>query len=949
MIHSPQGRVLRLLSHLTRHACGQSDAQLLQRFVADHDETAFEALLRRHGGLVWGVCRRAMGHEQDAEDVFQATFVVLARQASQIRKPEALASWLHGTALRMAQRARREMTRRKKHETEAVRAPAAVSSETTVRELQMILDEEVTRLPENYRAAFTLCVLEGRAREEAAAVLGCEPSTMAVHLCRARQRLKRQLARRGVALSSVLILATLTRSADAAVPALVRSTTLAIAARSADVSTRVAGLIRGATSAMFTARQKGMALVLLTTILFGAGLGVRAMLAQPVAAERPDAADVTSRRGTEKPKAKPREAEELPEVRGRVVDPDGKPAAGAKIYLVGGKPAKAEVVATADADGKFRFTVKPHEPAIERLVVAVAKGYGPDWIDLTLCEREERVLRLRKDDVPFVGRVVTLEGQPVVGATVEIDRLGKQAVGEELKPWIDNNVKLRKESIWVNERGLVTMSPSALGMRLRAVTDKDGNFRLTGTGSDRVLAVRVTGERIEHKFFRLVTRADAPKDGYIKTGDLNFGLYGPEMTILVGPAKPVVGTVRDRRTGKPVAGIKVEDVHGGIARAVTDAEGRYRLEGVPKKSHYALTAAGEEGVPYFDRYQGEIKDTAGFDPITVDFAMDRGIEITGRILDKKTGRPIAGQVHYDASRDNPHLKDYSDRGGVVISAWGRVRADGSYTVLAIPGQGAVSVCAVDLERYPILDSRRELWKLGVRSFPSDPAHAVLAVNLDPKKAASLVCNVQLTPGQSRSGKVLDADAKPLKDVEVVGVIPGKRGPQTMASPEFTVTGLGDRKRILIFRHRTSGLGGIAVVDREAKEPITVKLQPLGSIEGKVVDTDGKPWPGLKVTCRPEVPKEDYDNLPDEITTFQGASAIHRGLWHRFLEREVVTDREGRFRIEERVPGVTFTLHVSDGDLRKDRTLVLTRSGVRIEPGKANDLGELKPRMSGKEE
>src|SRR5207247_1932493 len=142
--------------------CDQTDAELLQGYVRRHDDTAFESMLRRYSGLVWGVCRRTLGHEQDAEDVFQATFLVLARQAAQIRKPESLASWLHGTALRMAQRAKRAMARRQTHERRAARpAEQDHSPETGLRELQTLLDEEVQRLPQHHRVVFTLCVIDG--------------------------------------------------------------------------------------------------------------------------------------------------------------------------------------------------------------------------------------------------------------------------------------------------------------------------------------------------------------------------------------------------------------------------------------------------------------------------------------------------------------------------------------------------------------------------------------------------------------------------------------------------------------------------------------------------------------------------------------------------------------------------------------------------------------------
>src|SRR5262245_54918713 len=162
MVHSTRDRALRLLSSAT-HRGDESGAQPLGRFVRERDDGAFEALLRRHAALVWSVARRSLGHEHDAEDVFQATFLVLARQAAQVRRPESLASWLHGTALRMARRAKRTMARRHTHEHRAARAAdVETPCEPALRELQAVLDEEVQRLPEKYKAAFTLCVLEDR-------------------------------------------------------------------------------------------------------------------------------------------------------------------------------------------------------------------------------------------------------------------------------------------------------------------------------------------------------------------------------------------------------------------------------------------------------------------------------------------------------------------------------------------------------------------------------------------------------------------------------------------------------------------------------------------------------------------------------------------------------------------------------------------------------------------
>src|SRR5438132_2397832 len=192
--------VLRHLRQLGGPAADRSDAELLRRWAADREEGAFAALVRRHGPMVLRVCRRVLGHEHDAEDAFQATFLVLARNTASIRKREALADWLHGVAYRTAMKAKRGAARRRSHEAR-VRAltPEAVPSPRWD-EVQAVLDEEVRRLPEPFRAAFTLCVLEGKSGPQAAAELGCKEGTVSSRLTRARERLRRQLGRRGIQL-----------------------------------------------------------------------------------------------------------------------------------------------------------------------------------------------------------------------------------------------------------------------------------------------------------------------------------------------------------------------------------------------------------------------------------------------------------------------------------------------------------------------------------------------------------------------------------------------------------------------------------------------------------------------------------------------------------------------------------------------------------------------------
>jgi RNA polymerase sigma factor (sigma-70 family) len=196
-----------------------SDIDLLDRFVDQRDEDAFTALLQRHGPMVWSVCRRVLDCSEDAQDAFQATFLVLLRKASTIARGAQLGNWLYGVACRTAARARVEAARRRRHErSAAVRLVVAPADEVMWRDLRPLLDDEIRRLPNRYRAPFVLCYLSGFTNREAAEQLGCPEGTVQSRLAWARRQLRDRLSRRGVTLS----LAALTILLSARFPRLLR-------------------------------------------------------------------------------------------------------------------------------------------------------------------------------------------------------------------------------------------------------------------------------------------------------------------------------------------------------------------------------------------------------------------------------------------------------------------------------------------------------------------------------------------------------------------------------------------------------------------------------------------------------------------------------------------------------------------------------------------------------
>src|SRR5262245_26765118 len=198
------------------------DGELLDRFLRRQDEAAFAALVHRHGAMVLAACRRVLHNPHDAEDACQATFLILAHKAAAIRKRDALGSWLHGVAVRVARDLRAKLARRAARPLTAgddVARPEGTEA-LTWNEVREALDEELRRLPEHYRAALVLCYLEGRSRDEAALQLGWSLPTLRGRLERGRALLHARLVRRGLTLSAALVAGALAHDAAAgAVPA----------------------------------------------------------------------------------------------------------------------------------------------------------------------------------------------------------------------------------------------------------------------------------------------------------------------------------------------------------------------------------------------------------------------------------------------------------------------------------------------------------------------------------------------------------------------------------------------------------------------------------------------------------------------------------------------------------------------------------------------------------
>jgi RNA polymerase sigma factor (sigma-70 family) len=296
-------RINEVVRHLRqtvlRHGQAElTDGQLLGHIVERRDEGAFAALLRRHGPMVWGVCRRVLRNHHDAEDAFQATCLVLIRKAASVRPREMVGNWLYGVAHQTALKARSMLAKRRTRESQMMDMPECEAPpEGAWRDLRPALDQALGHLPDKDRVAIILCDLEGNTRKQAARQLGLPEGTLAGRLTRGRALLARRLARHGPALSSGTLATVLSEeAATASVPPLIMGSTLkaltSIAAgqtaAASAVSANVAALTEGVLKSMFLTKLKTAALALVVCVL-GTGLGVSSLAGQdqPAGAQPP--------------------------------------------------------------------------------------------------------------------------------------------------------------------------------------------------------------------------------------------------------------------------------------------------------------------------------------------------------------------------------------------------------------------------------------------------------------------------------------------------------------------------------------------------------------------------------------------------------------------------------------------------------------------------------------
>lgn len=333
-----------------------SDLELLEQLITRRSESAFTQLMHRHGAMVLGVCRRILRHTQDAEDACQATFLVLSQRAAAIEKRTSLASWLYGVAARVSLRLKKIRHTRATGGNGVPLPPATSTKNSAMAETLQVLDQEMARLPEQYRAPLVLCFLEGRTQDEAAKQLGWPLTTLRGRLERGRQTLRKRLQSRGFDLSVLLLGIGVTSSASAHLSqAFIHATTQAMQWGSVRVATRQ-GVLAASVSLSAEQVMKSMSIyqwtkgaLALLAMLSLVGIGAWAMT-NPAPSPKLIFDDKPA---TVQPIAKEGRVE------GRVLDEDGKPVAGATVQvMLPGLPNHLSLMtAVSGSDGKYGIDV----------------------------------------------------------------------------------------------------------------------------------------------------------------------------------------------------------------------------------------------------------------------------------------------------------------------------------------------------------------------------------------------------------------------------------------------------------------------------------------------------------------------------------------------------------------------------------------------------------------
>jgi hypothetical protein len=473
-------------------------------------------------------------------------------------------------------------------------------------------------------------------------------------------------------------------------------------------------------------------------------------------------------------------------------------------------------------------------------------------------------------------------------------------------------------------------------------TAADGSFTLPGVGPERIAFLRVDGPGVESRSIQVVTR-DAETitvpiwedPGAMRPQAPKLTFVGNKFEFALAPGRTVQGTVKDKGTGKPIAGAVVvsEKVAGNDTvardefRTVADKDGKYNVSGLPLGRGNVLRAEPPGDEPYLMQLRG-MPVPEGFNPVPLDFELTRGVELTGTVTDAATGEPVPCRVEYFSLADNPALREI--KGFTVADPQDRESKDGKFRRVVPPGPGLIAVHA-NKEKYPVAVGAEQFKDTMNGPFINTQPHLChpdqfnTLVPVEPKAGdQTLSVKITLSAGKTVKGRVLGPDGKPLSGALARGLRPstlvfGRWEEAPLKSAEFEVVSVDPAKpRAVVFLHKEKKLAGVLRVGGDEKGPVEVELEPWATATGRLVNADGKPLADIRLGFVMKIDEPDPTGVGD------------------LPSREVRTDKDGRFKLEGFVPGLRYNLSATN----PSAILATITDGTQFRSGEEKDLGDV---------
>lgn len=659
--------------------------------------------------------------------------------------------------------------------------------------------------------------------------------------------------------------------------------------------------------------------------------------------------------------------------KGRVTGPDGRPFGGARVFIVPEDPSDDEVGqvrAVTGADGRFEFVA--HDMTFTSvdglprrrvgLLIATAEGFAPDWTE-TWGRARYRSIRKPANgenlelqlgtDAPIHGRFLDADGRPLAGAVVRLDEL-MIPVKRDLDVHLEIEKKLSPVSNGDYERTL--RRPGLIpGLRTETQTDVDGRFKFSGIGRDRIVQLSVSAPSVVDTELKVMSR-DGPNvqtrlGGSIRDfpESLHWVIHGGGFELQLKRGLTITGLVSDRETGRPIPGMWVgwrgealSGLNSGTYPRVTDENGRFRVTGLDprllewKEHDRTFTAVAQPGLPY-QTATGVVDDD-----LDVLIECPRGIPFRLKVLDEQ-GQPVDADVTSVNVQPNPHGL-VGGRGPVSRAA---KKGDGTYEGFVVPGPGALLVKTPAQANYrPAHVDPKAFFAPGrtewtpqeqISSYGTQDTlsttdawinqHDYSAIVLVNPEMNSGALDLTATVAKDVSHRItlIDSDGKPVVGAQTKGMTfhPWDAEPRLRAA-SFFLTGLHpDRLRRITFTQEDRQLIGFLAARGPDETPGTVRMQPWGTVRGRLVDHDGTPL------------------------TYQRAGTLNLGTGSSGIainvdpevgeEAGAKTDADGRFQIDKLVPGQRYTARIYHGF---GRSMGSAFENLVLTPGEVRDLGDI---------